>query len=98
MYEHEDMLGLVTDEHTLLRTLKVMFIFISVGIHDTEWIKLNPSHPDVSMYVLHTVLAIFSKWWQREFVQQSIASLVGDHILCSHDLNVWFRGVIVRRN
>ena len=36
LYEHEDMLGLVTDEHTLLRTLKVMFIFISVGIHDTE--------------------------------------------------------------
>ena len=55
------MLGLVTDEHTLLRTLKVMFIFISVGIHDTELIKLNPSHPDVCMYILHTVLAIFSK-------------------------------------
>ena len=26
------------------------------------------------------------------------ASLVGDHFLYSHDLNVWFRGDIVRRN
>ena len=38
------------------------------------------------------------KRWQGEFVQQSRASLVGDHVLYSLDLNVLFRGDIVRRN
>lgn len=28
LYEHEDMLGLVIDEHVLLRTLKVSYIYI----------------------------------------------------------------------
>ena len=35
---------------------------------------------------------------QGEFVLQSRASLVGDHFLYSHDLNVWFRGDIAWRN
>ena len=30
----------------------------------------------------------FLGFWQGEFVQQSRASLVGDHLLYSHDLNV----------
>ena len=37
-------------------------------------------------------------FWQWEFVQQSRASLVGDHLLYSHDLNVWFRDDVVKRN
>ena len=40
----------------------------------------------------------FLRCWQREFVQQSRASPVGDHFLYSPGLNVWFRGDIVRRN
>ena len=48
----------------------------------------------------------FQRGWQGEFVQQSRAALVGDHLLHSHnfhflysrDLNVWFRGGIVMRN
>ena len=32
--------------------------------------------------------------WQGEFVQQSRGSLVGDHFLYSHDLNVSFMGDI----
>ena len=36
--------------------------------------------------------------WQGEFVQQSRASLVGDHFLYSHDLSNWFKDKIVRRN
>ena len=35
---------------------------------------------------------------QWEFVQQSRDSLVGDHLLYSHDINVWFRGDFGRRN
>ena len=37
----------------------------------------------------------FLGFCQGEFVQQS---RVGDHLLYSHDLNVWFRGDVVRRN
>ena len=40
----------------------------------------------------------FLRCWQGEFVYQSKASFVGDHFLYSHDLNMWFRGDIVRRN
>ena len=40
----------------------------------------------------------FLRFWQREFVEQSRASSVGDHFIYSCDLNVWFRGDIVRRN
>ena len=35
---------------------------------------------------------------QGEFVYESRVSLVGDHFLYSHDINVWFSGDIVRRN
>ena len=42
-------------------------------------------------------------WGRSNFQAQKImsttrVSLVGDHCLYSHDLNVWFRGDIVRRN
>ena len=37
-------------------------------------------------------------FWQGELVQQSRASLVGDHFLYSRDLNAWFRADIVGRN
>ena len=40
----------------------------------------------------------FQRGWQGEFVSQSRAALVGDHLLYSHDFCVWFRGDILRRN
>ena len=40
----------------------------------------------------------FLRCWQGDFVHQSKASLVGDHFLYSHDLNMWFRADIVGRN
>ena len=60
---------------------------------------------ELSLYI-PTSVCIFSKLfsmhflgcWQGEFVQQSRASLVDDHSLNSHDLNVWFRDGIVGRN
>ena len=36
--------------------------------------------------------------YQGELVEQSRASLVGDHLLDSHDVNGWFRGDIVKKN
>ena len=42
--------------------------------------------------------AHLSMCWQREFVQQSKVSLVGDYFLYSHDINVWFSGDNVGRN
>ena len=68
-----------------------------------DWI--SESGGLVNLYTL-TSVCIFSillfrhfvGFWQGEFVQQLRASLVGDQLLYSHDLNVWFRGDIVRRN
>ena len=40
----------------------------------------------------------FRRGWQGEFVSQSRAALVGDHLLYSHGFHVWFRADIVRRN
>ena len=34
--------------------------------------KLNPSQPDVTMHILHTVLYTFPSSWQGEFVEQTI--------------------------
>ena len=40
----------------------------------------------------------FQRYWQGEFIKQSRASFVGDNFLYSPDLEVWFRGDMVRRN
>ena len=61
-------------------------------------VTLDPLHPNISMHILYTDLYTFLWNWQEEFISQSRASLVGDHFLYSHDLYVWFRGDIVRRN
>ena len=61
--------------------------------------------PKVTLYSL-TSVCIFSilfprhflMFLQGEFVQQSKASLVGDHLLYSHDLSVWSSGDVVGRN
>ena len=50
------------------------------------------------MHILYSVLYKFPNCWQGEFVQQSRASLVGEHFLYSCDLNVQFREDIIRKN
>ena len=40
----------------------------------------------------------FKRYWLGEFVKKSGTSQIGDHFRYSHDLNMWFRGDIVRRN
>ena len=52
-----------------------------------------------SVYIFSILFFIhFLRCWQGEFVYRSKASFVGDHFLYSHNLNMWFRGNIVRRN
>ena len=54
---------------------------------------LSPSHLQPTYkHILHTVLWHFQRCWQREFVNRSKASFVGDNFLHSHDLNVWYCG------
>ena len=50
--------------------------------------KLNPSHPNISMHILHTVLHIFLKVLTRRKCLTIKISLVGDHFLHSHDPGV----------
>ena len=65
---------------------------------------VEPS-PTLTLYT-PTLVCIFSLLfsihlltrWQGEFVEQSRASLAADHFLYSRDPNVWFGGLIVRRN
>ena len=47
----------------------------------------NSLHPNISMHILHTVLYTFSLVLIRR-IEQSRASLVNDHFLDSHELNV----------
>ena len=52
---------------------------------------IKPLHLNISMYFLHTVRRIL-RCWHGEFVQQSRASLVGDHFLYSHYLKCLIQG------
>ena len=60
---------------------------------------INTLHPNISVCIFSVLFSLhFQSCQQGKFVWQSRASLVGDLFLYSHDLNVWFRGDIVRRN
>ena len=73
-------------------------LYYTFVTHAWDMVHFIPWHPHISMHILHTFLRTLLWYWQREFVKQSRASLVGDHFLYSRDLNVWFRGDNVRRN
>ena len=57
-----------------------------------------PLHPNISMHILHTVLYTFFNVLIRRICLTIKSFLVDNHFLYSHDLNVRFRGDIVRRN
>ena len=52
--------------------------------------SINPLHPNIitDMHILLTVLYTFPWLKQGEFVKPLRASLVSDHFLYSHDLNI----------
>ena len=62
---------------------------------------------DLVQLILYTLISLcifsilfiihFLRCWKGEFVEQSRTSLVGDHFLYPHDLNVWFRGDLKRK-
>ena len=62
-------------------------------------------NPKILTFYSLTSICIFSallpihilRCWQGEFVQPSRASIVGDHLLYSHKLNLSFRGDVIRR-
>ena len=59
----------------------------------------NPSHPNLSMHILYTVLYSFPQALTRRIcLTINKASLVGDHFLYSRDVTVWFKADIVWRN
>ena len=65
-------------------------------------IQWNMVYTQLNLYILTSVCIFsilfsihFQRCWQGEFVNQSKASLVGDHLLYSCDLTFWFRGDIV---
>ena len=65
-------------------------------------IQWNMVYTQLNLYI-QTSVCIFSilfsihfqRCWKGEFVYQSKASWVGDHLLYSCDLTFWFRGDIV---
>ena len=59
---------------------------------------VNPLQPNISMHILHTVLYTSPKVLTRRICLRIKSFFFGDHSLYSHNLNVWFRGDIVRRN
>ena len=59
----------------------------------------NPSHPNLSMHILYTVLYSFPQALTRRIcLTIKKASLVGNHFLYSRDVTVWFKADIVWRN
>ena len=50
-----------------------------------------------SVCILSTLFSIHFPWcWHWDLIKRSRASLVGDHFIYSHNLNVWFKGDDVR--
>ena len=61
-------------------------------------VYLNP-HTFISLYIISILFSPhFLMCWQGEFVQQSRASLVGDHLLYSPYHNVWFKVDVEGKN
>ena len=58
--------------------------------------SINPLRLNIKMYILHTVLFIYRKVLTRRICVTKKWN--GDHCLYCSDLNVCFRGDIVRRN
>ena len=53
---------------------------------------VNPLQPNISMYILHTVLFTSPKVLTRRICLTIKSFFFGDHSPYSHNLNVWFRG------
>ena len=67
---------------------------LAEGVHKNFF---NLLHRNISMYISITVLPTFPKVLIRRICLKA-KNFFGDHDLYSRDLDVWFRGEVVRRN
>ena len=61
------------------------------------WELISHLNSNISIYILHNFIPTFLKLLTRRICLTIKASLVGDHFLYSHDLNVWFWGDVLKR-
>ena len=71
----------------------ILYMFEEAARH-----TFNPSHPNISMHIHHTVLYMFPNFLTRRTCLTIKSFSVGDHFLCSCDLNVCLELDIVGRN
>ena len=57
----------------------------------------DPLHPNISIHIFHTALSTFVMVLARRIYLITKATVVGDHFLHSHNLDVCFSSHTVRR-
>ena len=88
---------LMFTKHLHLPQSYIQAILQIYWLHDV----FNPSHPNISMHIPHTVLYMFPNmlaWRICLTIKRFFSWLSFPFHLHSHDLNVWFRDDIEKRN
>ena len=84
------------DLHETWSSQLCQYIIIWPDVQSAQTFTL---YPLTSVCIFSILFSIhFLRCWRREFVYRSREYLVGDNFLHSHDVTVWYRGDIVRRN
>ena len=83
----------LTDGGVILRWFRLFYLVLR-----KYCCSFKPLHPNIRMHILHTVLYTFLKVLMRRICLTVMSALVVDHVPYSHDLCVWFRADILRRN
>ena len=92
-------LGLKCTHHAFLKEAMMLFSWLCSLAFGFIPVKGLTLYTLTSVCIFSILFSThFQRGWQGEFVSQSRAALVGDHLLYSHDFHVWFRADIVRRN
>ena len=91
---------LLTAAHTNKHTDSCfILLWVTKGYRKVQELNTNQPFTPWHQYAYSPFCSLcFLRFSQWEFGFQCRASSVGDHLIHSHDLNVWFRGDIVRRN
>ena len=63
-----------------------------------RFIQINSQHPNISIYILHTIPYTFPLVLKRRIRLTIKGCWVGDHFLYSHDPTEWFSSIMVGRN
>ena len=71
-------------------------IVINLLVSDLYY--FDPLHPNISIHIFHTALFTFVMVLARRIYLITKATVVGDHFLHSHNLDVCFSSNTVRRN